>query len=39
MKANGREVGRWQNDGADNDANILDDLEAAKIGTHTGGDE
>jgi hypothetical protein len=37
MKANGKEVGRWQNDGAK--AWVLRDLEAARARAPTGDDE
>jgi hypothetical protein len=37
MKANGKEVGRWQNDG--DGANVLADMEYAKAWPPTGSDE
>ena len=35
MKANGKEVARWQNDGDD----VLADIEYARVARHTGGSE
>ena len=39
MRADGKEVGRWQRDGDRNKADVLADLESAKSRSRTEGDD
>jgi hypothetical protein len=39
MRADGKEVGRWQRGDDDNKANVLDDIKSAKSRSHTEDDE
>jgi hypothetical protein len=38
MKANGKEVGRWQRSGDGNKADVLADIESGKSTSHTDDD-
>ena len=39
MRIDGREVGRWRRSDDDDRASVLDDIKAAKSGSHAGNDE